>query len=157
MNEAVTEHVRDDQTRLCQLPVIGKRKLDQIVRAGHFPPRLWSFPCRVGKARRASLARQLTSKPSILMFTSLLSFSHWPDKGFKWASHGAAIAWTFLLAVSYITQAAKVRAGWRLVFLVSFGWAAGIALHASAWIDQRLGVVVIFFHSSHPAIKGKTT
>lgn len=40
MNEAVTEHVRDDQTRLCQLPVIGKRKLDQIVRAGHFPPRL---------------------------------------------------------------------------------------------------------------------
>lgn len=34
MNEAVTEHVRDDQTRLCQLPVVGKRKLDQIVRAG---------------------------------------------------------------------------------------------------------------------------
>ena len=40
MNEAVTEHVRDDQRRLCQLPVIGKMKLDQIVRAGHFPPRL---------------------------------------------------------------------------------------------------------------------
>lgn len=63
----------------------------------------------------------------------------------------------FLLAVSYVTQAAKVRAGWRLVFLLSFGWAAGIALLASAWIDQRLGVVVMFVHSSHPASKGKTT
>lgn len=36
----VVVEVRDDQTRLCQLPVIGKIKLDQIVRAGHFPPRL---------------------------------------------------------------------------------------------------------------------
>lgn len=34
MNETVTEHVRDDQRRLCQLPVIGKRQLDQIVRTG---------------------------------------------------------------------------------------------------------------------------
>lgn len=35
MNEAITEHVHDNQTRLCQLPVIGKRKLDEIVHAGH--------------------------------------------------------------------------------------------------------------------------
>nr|XP_018633249.1 30S ribosomal protein S11, chloroplastic-like [Nicotiana tomentosiformis] len=33
-------HARDDQTRLCQLPMIGKGKLDQIVRVGNFPPRL---------------------------------------------------------------------------------------------------------------------
>lgn len=35
--------------------------------------------------------------------------------------------------------------------------AAGIALDASAWIDQRLGVVVMFAYSSHPASKEKTT
>lgn len=30
MNEAVTEHVRDDQTWLCRLLVIEKSKIDQI-------------------------------------------------------------------------------------------------------------------------------
>jgi uncharacterized membrane protein YdcZ (DUF606 family) len=44
----------------------------------------------------------------------------------------------------------------RLYFLFP-GMGGGKAILASAWIDQRLGVVVIFVHSSHPASKGKTT
>jgi len=36
-------------------------------------------------------------------------------------------------------------------FITSIDFSGGRALLALAWIDQRLGVVVIFVHSSHPA------
>lgn len=77
MNEAVTEHVRDDQTRLCQLPVIGKRKLYQIVRAGHFPPRLWLIFPLPYRSSYKSIIGPIADKQTFHSYvsTSLLSFS----------------------------------------------------------------------------------
>jgi ABC-type lipoprotein export system ATPase subunit len=70
MKEAVKEDVGDDQRRLCELPVIRKRKLEKIVRARHFP-----FNLSLSQARRASLDRELTRKPSIIMYLDRFSLS----------------------------------------------------------------------------------
>jgi ABC-type lipoprotein export system ATPase subunit len=67
MKEAVKEDVGDDQRRLCELPVIRKRKLEKT---RHFP-----FNLSLSQARRASLDRELTRKPSIIMYLDRFSLS----------------------------------------------------------------------------------